>query len=209
MGLIAFGILSTLVGSWFFVHGRTLLEASSSPVDAYLMLGGSIRREIHVAEVARSHPDIPILISQGSPDPCIFLIFQRVSAPLANVWLEKCARSTFDNFHYSWPILQRWGVRKVKLVTSASHLPRALWLSKVMLGSHGIWVELDTVKEQGRPGNRESVLKTSLDLTRAFGWAIVSQFRKSSCSEVIPLAEVNLPQWQQRGFACEHQGNLQ
>ena len=42
------------------------------PVDAILVLGGSIRREIYVANLAQQYPDIPILISQGSKTPVFY-----------------------------------------------------------------------------------------------------------------------------------------
>nr|OEJ75344.1 hypothetical protein BH720_10130 [Desertifilum tharense IPPAS B-1220] len=211
VGFVALGVLTALASYGFIRNTQTLAEASRSPVDAYLMLGGSIRREIYMAEVVRreSPQNIPILISQGSQDPCIVLIFQRALASMSNVWLEKCANSTFGNFYYALPILQQWGVQKLKLVTSGSHQKRALWLGQIMLGSHGIWVELEAVSEKGVPANRESRLKTTLDITRALGWAIISQFRTPSCHAVIPLDDVNLAQWRERGFSCEHQGNLQ
>ncbi|MFM7788957.1 MAG: YdcF family protein, partial [Microcystis panniformis] len=38
------------------------------PVDAILVLGGSIRREIYVANLAKQYPHLPILISQCSQE---------------------------------------------------------------------------------------------------------------------------------------------
>lgn len=100
--LRAAGLGLTLVASiWLLGNAIALLQAARGPVDAYLVLGGSIPREIYVASIAKQYPDIPILISQGSPDPCIVLIFERDGAPMSRVWLEKCARSTFDNFYFS------------------------------------------------------------------------------------------------------------
>lgn len=100
------------------------------PVDTFLVLGGSINREIYVAKLATQYPDTPILISHGSDDPCIFLIFQREQAPMEKVLLEKCAESTFENFFFSLPTLNKWNAHKVKLITSATHLPRAFLLDR-------------------------------------------------------------------------------
>ncbi|WP_371640458.1 YdcF family protein [Tolypothrix sp. NIES-4075] len=186
----------------------TLLNASSSPVDGFFVLGGSITREIYVAQEGKKSPETPILISRGSQDPCIRLIFQREVAPVQNVWLEHCADSTFENFYYSIPILRRLGVHKVMLITSPTHLPRAKWLGQILLGSHGIWVEPVIVEEKGIPGNRESWLKTGADVTRSLLWAGLSQFIQPECSNVTRLAEVNMQDWQQRGFRCERKGNL-
>lgn len=204
---LAFGLCFVL-SIWLVFNTITIISASSKPTDAFFVLGGSISREIYVAELAQQYPQIPILISRGSQDPCIWLIFQRQAAPLQNVWLEKCAYSTFGNFYYSIPILRRWGVHKVKLITSQTHLPRAKWIAQILLGAHGIWVEPEIVQEQGIPGNRESWLKTGLDVTRSLLWAGLSQFIQPQCSEVIRLTEVDIQAWQYRGFKCERQGNL-
>jgi len=197
-----------VIGTWLVFTTITLVFASFRPVDAFFVLGGSIRREIYVVQQAKQYPQIPILISHGSPDPCIWLIFQRELADLQKVWLEKCANSTFENFYYSIPILRRWGVHKVMLITSQSHLPRAKWMAQILLGAHGIWVELEIVQESGIPGNRESRLKTGLDLGRSLLWAILSQVIQPQCSNVTRLAEVDMQAWQNRGFKCERQGGV-
>ncbi|RCJ21693.1 hypothetical protein A6S26_23260 [Nostoc sp. ATCC 43529] len=197
-----------VLGAWLIFTTITLLYASSQPVDTFFVLGGSIRRETYVVQQAKQYPQIPILISHGSPDPCIWLIFQREFASLENVWLEKCANSTFENFYYSIPLLRKWGVHKVKLITSPTHLPRAKWMAQILLGAHGIWVEPEIVQESGVPGNQESWLKTGLDLTRSLFWAILSQVIQPQCSNVTRLADVDIQAWQSRGFRCEHQGGV-
>lgn len=209
--------------SCFTINIITLISASSKPTDVLFVLGGSIQREIYVAMKATENPQVRILISSGSQDPCIKLIFQRHltnlelkkidstglhSRILQNVWLEKCAKSTFGNFYYSIPILRQWRVHKVKLITSSSHLPRAKWMAQILFGAHGIWVEPDIITEKGVPGNRESWLKTSLDLTRSLLWAIISQFTHPQCKEVIKLTDVDMDDWLDRGFKCEYQGRV-
>ncbi len=178
------------------------------PSDAFLVLGGSINREIYAAQLAKQNPHTPILISQGSKEPCILLIFQRDQAPIDQVWLENCAESTFGNFFFSLPVLERWQVRKVTLITSASHLPRAKLLSYVLLGSHGIWVDLDIAPETGVPGNQEFWLKTGIDLVRSLFWALLSQGIGPSCSKLYQLEDVDLSTWKTKGFTCEKQGKL-
>lgn len=205
---LAIALLSCLLVTTLHL-GMTLTRARSRPIDAVLVLGGSIRREIHAAEVAIAHPNLKILISQGSARPCIYLIFERVQAPLSQVWLETCAQSTFGNFFFGLPVLRRWSSRHVQLITSESHMPRALWMARVMLGAQGIWVDPDLVQESGIPGNQESWLKTLLDMGRAGAWAIASQIYSPQCSSVINLSEINLALWRQRGFTCEHQGNIE
>lgn len=190
--------------------GLHRLQMAQRPpsAQAMLVLGGSIQREMFLAaEVARGM-DLPVIISRGSLEPCIYRLFQREGAAMDHIWLERCALSTFDNFRYSVPLLKQWGVRRVRVVTSGSHRPRAGLLARVMLGSHGIAADMVTVQETGVPGNEESRVKTVLDVLRGLGWAAFSQIRVQSCQEVIPLAEVDMAQWEQQTYRCEHQGGL-
>lgn len=197
--------LGILLGSGLLVNSIKLQMAASQPIDTYFVLGGSITREVYVAEIAKQHPSTRILISSGSPKPCILKVFQQKEAPIRQVWLENCADSTFDNFYFNIPLLDRWGVRKVKLITSPTHLPRAKWMAQILLGSQGIWVETDTVKEQGVPGNQESYLKTGLDITRSLAWAVLSQVIKPQCSKIVSLESVQLEDWRESDFKCENQ----
>ncbi|MTJ54878.1 YdcF family protein [Anabaena sp. UHCC 0253] len=200
--------LRLLLISWLVFTTITLVSASLKPVDAFFVLGGSIRREIHVAQLAKQSPLIPILISSGSQDPCIWLIFQREVAGFQQVSLENCATSTFDNFYYGTPILRSWGIHKVKLITSGTHFFRANLMARIILGSHGIWVESAVVKEKGVPANQEYWYKTILDITRSLIWAILSQFIYPQCSHIVKLVDVDMPFWEQKGFRCENQGGL-
>jgi uncharacterized SAM-binding protein YcdF (DUF218 family) len=185
-----------------------LQAAASEPVDALFVLGGGIGREIYVAQLAKQYPEIPILISQGSEDPCILLVFQRENAPIRKVLLEKCAYSTLDNFYFNISLLREWGVRNVKLITSTSQMPRAKWMAQILLGAHGIWVEPDIVKEQGNPRKRESALKTGLDITRSLVWAVLSQVVQPKCSKLVPLSAVDIEAWRHSSFRCDRQEEL-
>ncbi len=201
-------LIAMVLGLWLLLTGARLCLAARHPVDGYFVLGGSIRREMVVAELVRQRPEIPVLISQGSEAPCILAIFRRTSAPADRVWLETCAQSTFGNFFYGLPILRRWGVHKVKLLTSATHLPRAEWMAQILLGAHGIWVEVEVVPETGIPGNRESWLKTALDVTRSLGWAVISQGWQPKCESVMPLATADGRAGRSSAVRCEHQGQI-
>lgn len=193
---------------WGCGNWMVLQTASEQPLDSILVLGGSIRREIYAAEILPENPSVPVLISGGSQAPCIWELFRRTPAPLEGVWLEECAQSTFDNFYFSLPILQRWQVHHLKLITSATHLPRAAWLAQIILGSHGIWVEVDPAPESGVPGNQEYWWKTSLDVIRASLWAVISHGIDPQCSHLMKLTDINLRDWCEQGFSCEHQGQI-
>lgn len=201
--------LGILLSLWLIYNTITLIMASSKPIDAVFVLGGSIQREIYVSRRVNLFANIPILISQGSKDPCIRLVFERENAPMENVWLEKCAKSTFGNFVHGLPILQSWRAKKVKLITSGSHVFRSAMMGKIIFGAHGIWVETEIVTETGRPGNRESRIKTVADIGRSLIWAGISQVFQPQCGNVINLAQVDMNKWIKGSFQCEKQGNLQ
>jgi uncharacterized SAM-binding protein YcdF (DUF218 family) len=201
--LVIFTLLGCFMINLLFNLTIRLPINSERPIDAILVLGGSIKREVEAAYLARQKPEIPILISQGSADPCILQLFEREGANSKGVWLEKCARSTFGNFFFSTPILRRWGVHKVQLITSQTHLPRAQWLAQIHLGAQGIAVEVDAVTEAGIPGNRELPLKTYLDVTRSAIWVFFAQFIQPPCFDVIELTNVDLASWREQGFTCE------
>lgn len=207
-GLLGFGTAVLTAG---VAISLTLLLAAQRPIEADLILGGSIRREMFVAEQLGEGliSNRPILISSGSQDPCIRLLFEQSGVALDSVWLEKCAQSTFGNFRYSLPLLKRWRTRHVRLITSGSHTLRAVWMARIMFGSHGIWVTPDIVSETGIPGNQESPLKTGLDLTRSVLWAVVSHVYSPGCDAVLPLISVDMRQWRERGFKCEHQAGIE
>ncbi len=206
LGIISF--ILTLSCSWLWWNYARLQTAKSYPVEAFWVLGGSINREIYVAKLRQQVPHIPILISQGSKEPCILLLFQREKAILDNVWLELCGKNTFGNFYFGVPIMRQWGIHKVKLITSQSHLPRAKLMAEIILNVNGIALELDIVPEKGVPGNREFPLKTFLDVTRMIFWSPLSQIITPQCNKITQLTEVNLNDWYKQGFACEFQGQL-
>ncbi|MDY6781838.1 MAG: YdcF family protein [Cyanobacteriota bacterium] len=206
--LALLGLLGVAIASWLLSISLRLSAAASSPVDAIFMLGGSIRREMYVVQLRARSPALPILISRGSENPCVWLLFEQGNVPMERVWLEGCAKDTFGNFYYGIPILRRWGVHKVKMITSQTHLPRAQWLAQISFGAHGIWVETEVAPEEGVPGNSEAWVKTALDVTRGLFWAVGSQFFAPQCNKIVRLVDVDMEMWRRRGFKCEYQGRV-
>lgn len=190
-----------------------LARTADAPVDTILVVGGSVRRELHALERVRQHPEWRVLISRGSELPCLRGLFERAQGPVERVWVERCARSTFGNFFYSVPILKSWGSRRVRLIDSGSHVTRALWMARIALGAEGIWVESDPAPETGVPGNRESGIKTILDVTRTAAWAgvspLLSRWDYPQCDQVVPLHSVDLDAACDRdALRCEHQADM-
>jgi uncharacterized SAM-binding protein YcdF (DUF218 family) len=183
-------------------------QNATRPIDAVFVLGGSIYREIYAAELAGRHAELPILISHGSETPCIVRVFQDFGARMDDVWIENCARSTFENFVFGVPILKGWGARHIKVITSQSHLPRAQWLAQIHLAAQGIAAELDIPQERGRPGNNESKIKTLLDVTRSLLWAGVAQVISVPCQNLVELDSVELRNWKKKPYQCEYYPRL-
>lgn len=230
-------VLVSAIAIVFTWRTVSLVMAARLPVDAWFVLGGSIKREVYVADQAadlmrseaesdtrsdtgldlRSQPptstkaDIPILISTGSKLPCLWAIFNRAGVNLDRVWVEECADSTFGNFVYSVPILASWNARHVKLTTSETHYPRAKWMAQIALGARGIWVEFDAAPEIGVPANQESRRKTVLDLMRITAESIVAPILPIHCDRLTNLAQVDWSQWRDqdaKNLRCEHQAQI-
>ena len=69
------GLLAIFLGNLLFHLAQTFTR-QDDPIDAILVLGGPAEREVYAAQLAVQHPDIPVLISQGSQSPCLKEIFR-------------------------------------------------------------------------------------------------------------------------------------
>ncbi len=193
------------LGALLLVRASQLLIACMSPVDTYLVLGGTPHREIFVAQLVKQHPGIKVLISGGSEDPCIWLMFDKEKTPKDNVWMESCSKNTFENFYYSAPILNRLGARKVLLITDISQSGRALPMAQIMLGAKGMCVELQLVPNSSGEISRHPL---ALDLALSVGWAIVSEVWEPHCAHVTYLPTVDMAYWNKKGFYCAPQAEV-
>ena len=198
-------VVSWILLNLFFNLVVRLPANLEKPVDAILVLGGSIQREVEAAKLARQDFTLPIIISKGSGEPCSRMVFEQQRARTEGIWLENCAQSTFGNFFFSTSILRRWNIHKVQLITSARHLPRAGWLAKIHLGAQGIAVEVNPIQEAGIPGNHESAAKTTFDVIRSLIWSLIGQIIQPPCNQLIKLSDVDMFEWQEKGFHCERQ----
>lgn len=197
--LVVIGIL--LAGAFWRLF--QVVSASSLPPQGYLILGGSGTRELYSTQFAKSYPERKILISGGSPDPCLRLVYEMNGAPLGNVWTEHCSQNTFENFVYSVPILEKMGVRKVVLVTDYPQIERALPIAHIMFGSRGIAVEVDLVPQ--RLTDKKPLYEIIGLQVMACGWSIISQLYQPSCPSLTHLTDVDMDYWYRRGFECQPQ----
>lgn len=203
--VIGIFVLMSFVGT-VALRAVQLLVAANKPVQAFLALGGSAYSEVYLARRAKECPQAGILVSGGSEDPCVYLIFQKHGAPMENVWLEHCAGNTFENLYYSLAILDRWRVQKIVLVTDAPHSVRALPMAQILLGSRGIWVDLELIPEVlSQPASNTEKL---LGIALSAGGALLCQFFQPHCVQVSHLSEVDMVYWNKHGFYCQPQAGV-
>ena len=188
-------------------RGFQLLQPVQPSSIAYLVLGGSAVREVYATKLKKAHPDSPVLISSGSPVPCLYLMWKKNSAPMSKVWTERCSTNTFENFVYSLPLLERWGVRKVFLVSDYPQLDRAMPIANILFTSHGMAVQAEVVP-QYITTDRKSKLEIYGLALMSVGWALVSQVYQPVCGHVTRLSEVNMDYWYEHGFHCEQQTGI-
>jgi len=65
---------------------------------------------------------------ESTPAAEMSTILQALGVPPEAIWLEPESRNTEDNAAFSASILQEHGAQRILLVTSAAHMPRAVFL---------------------------------------------------------------------------------
>jgi uncharacterized SAM-binding protein YcdF (DUF218 family) len=148
---------------------RGLRSYLQSP-QAIVILGGSstaLEREKFAAEFAREHPNLPIVISSGSPKEPTQDVFAEAGINLQRLSLDYRAVDTVTNFTTLADDLQAQGIHKIYLITSDYHMRRARTIGEIVLGSRGIDLQPVAV-----PTNRpeESIAKALRDGGRALLW---------------------------------------
>jgi uncharacterized SAM-binding protein YcdF (DUF218 family) len=195
-----------LLGLVLFRVVQFFQASSIAEPQAYLVLGGAPQREVFVTTLKKQYPDRYVLISGGSADPCLYLMFQKHDCPMDKVWTEHCSKDTFGNFFYSLPILESWGIRKVAVVTDYPQLKRAMPLAHILFASHGMSVELK--QSPIRMGDERGTLETIGLAVMGCGWGIASQFFQPHCSELVKLSDVDMNYWNNAGYECQQQTGI-
>jgi uncharacterized SAM-binding protein YcdF (DUF218 family) len=135
--------LTGLIGSGCMIFGVPCLPPiSSSPAprepQAILVLGGSPTREKFAAQFALQHPQLPIFVSSGSPEEYAEYVFDQAGVKRDRIHLDYRAVDTVTNFTVMVTELQQRKITDVYVLTSEFHMPRALVIGKIILGSRGI-----------------------------------------------------------------------
>lgn len=142
--------ISTVIGIRSIAN---LLDPPRSPdlPDAIFVLGGSIAREKEAANLAAQHPQLPVWVSSGTPAHYVrHHVFQPANIDDRRLHLDYRAVDTVTNFTTLVDDFQRLKIRSIYLVTSDDHMPRAMAIAQIVLGSRGIAVEPIAVPS-GRP----------------------------------------------------------
>lgn len=99
--------------------------------DAILHLGGDPRRIERTIEEARRHPQAVVVISSEGPVNAADIAPERVI-------VDDIAYDTVGNFTDTWPIIRRLAARRVYVVTSNWHMPRAMAIATVAYFGRGV-----------------------------------------------------------------------
>lgn len=141
--------------------------------EAVLVLGGStkrLEREKFTAEFARKHPNLPILISGGSPKKTTESVFAKAGVDTKRLFFDYDAVDTVTNFTTIVDDLEKRGIKSVYLITSDYHMRRASVIGDIVLGSKGIVFKTISVPSDGKS---ESIGKTFRDGVRAILWVTI------------------------------------
>jgi uncharacterized SAM-binding protein YcdF (DUF218 family) len=160
-------LLSLIALSLWF--GYKQIEHYWIEPEAVFVLGGHEDRERFAAQLAKEHPNLQIWVSSGSPEDYVEKIFKNRGIASDRIHLDYQAIDTVTNFTTLVDDLEARGIKSVYLVTSDSHMRRAIVISEIVFGSRGITVKPIAVPSNSPP---EPVEKSLRDGARAIIWLI-------------------------------------
>ena len=166
--------LSGLIGLGCIIFGLPCLpQISPSPAtketQAILVLGGDPAREKFAAKFALQHPQLPIFVSSGSPEEYAEYVFDRAGINRDRIHLDYRAVDTVTNFTTMVTEFQKRNITEVYVITSEFHMPRAIVIGKIVLGSRGIEMHPVTVPT---PIKSEDQTKSLRDGLRSVFWLV-------------------------------------
>ncbi|NJR65528.1 MAG: YdcF family protein [Leptolyngbyaceae cyanobacterium CRU_2_3] len=151
-----------------YIPVRLAIAAYQAPSpQAILTLGGRPAREAFTAELATIHPNLEIWVSSGMRPNDAQSVFQSAGVPETRVHLDYRAVDTVTNFTTLVGDLEKRNIRHIYLITSDYHMPRAVAIATVVLGSHGITFTPLAVPSGKAP---ESKVRVARDVVRSLVW---------------------------------------
>ncbi|MCA6595545.1 MAG: YdcF family protein [Pseudanabaena sp. M046S1SP1A06QC] len=166
--------LSGLIGSGCMIFGLPCLPPILASISvrepqAILVLGGSPAREKFAAQFALQHPKLPIFVSSGSPEEYAQYVFDSAGVDRSRIHLDYRAVDTVSNFTIMVSELQKRNITDVYIITSDFHMPRALVIGKIVLGSRGIEMYPVTIPSTIKSENPAKSLRDGL---RSVFWLV-------------------------------------
>src|SRR5437763_138329 len=112
--LLILGLAATVFGGyWVFM----LYAASRTPLSAIVVLGGGIQREIAAAKLSSQLSNMPVIVSSGSPLPCLYHMFTvQYGVPWDRITANYRATDTLTNFTSTVPLLEARGYKNIVMV---------------------------------------------------------------------------------------------
>lgn len=147
--------------------GYKQIESYFVKPDAIFVLGGAEERELYAAKFARTHPNLPIWVSSGSPEGYAKRVFAKAGIDKHRVHLDYQAVDTVTNFTELVDTLQAEGIDSVYLITSDDHMLRARVIGEIVFGSRGIILKPVAIPSEREP---EPIEKSLRDGARAILW---------------------------------------
>lgn len=136
---------------------------------AILTLGGDSDREKFTAQFAHKYPNLDIWVSSGIPPNQAHVIFDNADIPNSRLHLDYRAVDTVTNFTSLVWDFKQLHIQHLYLITSDFHLPRAISIAILVLGSQGITFTSISIPSK-QP--RESNLHILRDIGRSLFWII-------------------------------------
>ena len=136
---------------------------------AILVLGGHPVREKFAAQFALKHPQLPIYVSSGSPQEYSEYVFDRAGIARNRIHLDYRAVDTVTNFTTMVTDFQKQRITDIYVITADYHMPRALVIGKVVLGSRGIQMHPVPIPTNV---NAEDSTKSLRDGLRSVFWLV-------------------------------------
>ena len=128
---------------------------------AILTLGGGSDREKFTAQFAQLVPNIPIWVSTGISNKQALQIFQAAGISEERIRLDRRAIDTVTNFTTLVKDLRKQDIQHLYLITSDFHMPRAVAIAKIVLGSHGIAFTPIPIPSKNQPEPKIEILRDS------------------------------------------------
>lgn len=169
-GLVSSALIVLLLS---IIPLRLAIAYEQSPLpEAILTLGGDVQREVFTAQFAQAHPSLDIWISSGKPPAIVRPIFRSAGIPEGRVHLDYRAVDTVTNFTSLVTEFKQRRIQHLYLITSDSHMPRAIAIATIVLGSQGI-----AFTPISLPSNQpaESWFRILRDIIRVLLWLMIGR----------------------------------